>query len=386
METSTSILILQHPTEARRKHTGTATVLPLCLSKCEVIRGDTFGISDLPSVQQSLQRGMRPLLLFPHPSARILSRKNNEEDTSPSTCGENQNRIHSDTNTNARRNLLIAIDGTWRQAKHMLRHSQELVDACEWVHLADGDGVQIEFDSLRREPATHCTSTAESVAAALARIEDSEAATKASHYIQCAVKEMVKAQLEHCKAAPPRKDSSSLRSIRRSLHNPNVNENAFERISDIVAEDIIYHRMDPLAAPLISKFYRKNKYRATAKRCDIIWEARSLETNEIVGAVRLVRKTSIDDVVCIRNLFVVKKYRRRGIGQSLMQAALAASTNEEYSRCYCFLRQELEPIYRAAGLEVIDSESVSLSKWIREEYAKVQKQQDGQLIIMGRGF
>ena len=68
-----------------------------------------------------------------------------------------------------------------------------------------------------------------------------------------------------------------------------------------------------------------------------------------------------------------------------MQAALVAPEDKGYPPCYSFLRKELAPLYRAAELEVLDSESASLPLWIWE-YVEVQNQQKGDLIIMGRGL
>ena len=167
-------------------------------------------------------------------------------------------------------------------------------------------------------------------------------------------------------------------------------------------DDIATQRVDPLAVPLVNAFYKAHKYKGRAKRSDIVFVARrssasTSASGEIVGAVRLVPKTA--DTYFVRNLFVAEVCRRRGVGKLLMKAALEGNTvgnnnnnnnnnkqNEDDSfRYYCFLRRELSPIYRAAGLDVIDCQGPNLPDWIREEYLRIRHQQ-GDLILMGKGI
>ena len=166
---------------------------------------------------------------------------------------------------------------------------------------------------------------------------------------------------------------------------------------------IATQRVDPLAVPLVNAFYKAHKYKGRAKRSDIVFVARrssasTSASGEIVGAVRLVPKTA--DTYFVRNLFVAEECRRRGVGKLLMKAALDGNNvgnnnknnnrkqNEDDSfRYYCFLRRELSPIYRAAGLNVIDCQGPNLPDWIREEYLRIRHQQSGRdLILMGKGI
>jgi len=169
-------------------------------------------------------------------------------------------------------------------------------------------------------------------------------------------------------------------------------------------DGIATQRVDPLAVPLVNAFYKTHKYKGRAKRSDIVFVARrssasTSASGEIVGAVRLVPKTA--DTYFVRNLFVAEECRRRGVGKLLMKAALDGNTignnnnnsnnrqqNEGDSfRYYCFLRRELSPIYRAAGLNVIDCQGPNLPDWIREEYLRIRHQQSGRdLILMGKGI
>ena len=188
------------------------------------------------------------------------------------------------------------------------------------------------------------------------------------------------------------------------------------------AEDttITTQRIEPLAVPLVNSFYTANKYKGKAKKSDVVFVAKRGSNDDgrddIVGAVRLVPKTS--DTYFIRNLFVAKECRRKGVGKLLMKAALdgnvgSASWSGAHDHCsnsksegidkstskveedhhdhsyryYCFLRRELSPIYHAAGLDIVDCQDVNLPDWIREEYRRIRAQQSGKdLILMGKGI
>jgi hypothetical protein len=185
--------------------------------------------------------------------------------------------------------------------------------------------------------------------------------------------------------------------------------------SEQLIDDIVINtqRIDPLRVPLVNAFYKKNNYRGKAKRSDVVFVAkrccyagartsRDIPTDEIVGAVRLVPKTS--DTYFIRNLFVAQECRRKGVGRVLMKAALDGNVGSaSWSDCnspsgcnqkegdghgfryYCFLRRELSPIYSAAGLDIIDCEDENLPEWIRKEYLNIRAQQSGKdLILMMR--
>ena len=182
---------------------------------------------------------------------------------------------------------------------------------------------------------------------------------------------------------------------------------------------ITTQRIDPLAVPLINAFYKANRYKGRAKKSDVVFVAKQSSNDDgIVGAVRLVRKAS--DTFFIRNLFVAKECRRKGVGKLLMKAALdgnvgSASWSGAHDYCsnsksggidkstrkkledhhdhgytyryYCFLQRELSPIYHAAGLDVVDCQDVNLPDWIREEYLRIRAQQSKKdLILMGKGI
>ena len=65
IDTSTHVLILQHPRERRRKSLSTVPLMPLVLEKCTVKTGYGFEVQQLDLVTECLGRGQKPLLLFP---------------------------------------------------------------------------------------------------------------------------------------------------------------------------------------------------------------------------------------------------------------------------------------------------------------------------------
>ena len=70
--TNTTILVLQHPNEFRKKSLSTVPLLSLVLENIHIKRDYKFTLTDLPLVQEYLKRGQRPLLLFPSDDAISL--------------------------------------------------------------------------------------------------------------------------------------------------------------------------------------------------------------------------------------------------------------------------------------------------------------------------
>ena len=78
--------------------------------------------------------------------------------------------IPSDRDSN-NNNLLIVIDGTWSEAKRMVRDSPFLTQECQSVQFSS-EALSI-YHALRREPEDHCLSTLEACAQALLLLEPS---------------------------------------------------------------------------------------------------------------------------------------------------------------------------------------------------------------------
>ena len=100
IDTSTSILILQHPRERRRKSLSTVPLMPLVLKKCTVKTGYNFIPEQLDLVTECLERGQKPLLLFPGPNAISL-------DDDSDAKGENIKSLQNNEQ------LLILVSDVW---------------------------------------------------------------------------------------------------------------------------------------------------------------------------------------------------------------------------------------------------------------------------------
>ena len=144
--TETRILILQHPTEFRTKKTiSTVPIIPLVIKNCKVIVGYEFEnnvIEELDWVKEVIERGEKPLLLFPGPDSIDLNEYlASEEARSDSNHDDifdvNNDQIllnnNEDISTSSKSKLLILIDGTWTQAKRIARVSPRLLSLCQKV-------------------------------------------------------------------------------------------------------------------------------------------------------------------------------------------------------------------------------------------------------------
>ena len=334
------VLVLQHPAESRRSD-STTQLIPLCVGPVDVVRAINMDAADL----RHHARGRRPLLLFPGEGARPLS----ERDAADNTC-------------------LVVIDGTWRQARHMLRHSPELA-ALERVAL--GESTTSLLEPLRREPAGHCTSTAEACAAALRRIEPTERGEAAASALERATGAMVEHALRHAPPVPPRAPSRKRSALVSHLQ---------VAAAPVEATAVL---LDALQHPLANAFYRRQQYRATTQRQDRVHVLRSAETDEIIGAVRLTprRCESVGDLYFVRSLCVASEWRRRGLGTRLLRAALAESAGRA---SYAFPFAELAPLYRAAGFRELPP--AEAPAWLEATRAKVAGQQRGRVVLMVRDW
>ncbi len=142
IDTRTRIVVFQHPRE-QRKAIGTARIAALCLPSAEILVGVDFegherarallADADAPAV-----------LLYPAPDARDLAE---DPPKGPVT--------------------LVVIDGTWNQAKSLLRRNPWL-QALPKVAFKPAKPSEYR---IRREPSDDHVSTIEAMAHALARLE-----------------------------------------------------------------------------------------------------------------------------------------------------------------------------------------------------------------------
>ncbi len=147
IETQTRIVVFQHPRE-RRKAIGTARIAALCLPAAEILVGIDF--EGQPRARALLADADAPaVLLYPAPDARDLAV---DPPKGPVT--------------------LVVIDGTWNQAKSLLRRNPSLQSLPK---VAFRPAKPSEY-RIRREPSDEHVSTIEAMAHALTRLEGGDPA------------------------------------------------------------------------------------------------------------------------------------------------------------------------------------------------------------------
>ena len=119
--------------------------------------------------------------------------------SSDSDGSSTQQRLHS----SSPKYLLIIVDGTWTQAKRMLRNSPILLDSnkykCQSIQFTSTNNKSI-YDSIRKQPGESCLSTLESCERTLQLLEPTTSnkdMEMASHYLLSALKAMILIQMKY---------------------------------------------------------------------------------------------------------------------------------------------------------------------------------------------
>ena len=145
--TRTRVVVLQHPRE-RRKAIGTARIAALCLPSSEILVGFDFE-HDVRARALLANPDAPAVLLYPGPDARDLRR-----DPPKGTV------------------TLVVLDGTWNQAKSLLRRNPWLLSLPRVAFEPDRPS---EY-RIRREPREDYVSTLEAMVHALGMIEEGDPA------------------------------------------------------------------------------------------------------------------------------------------------------------------------------------------------------------------
>ncbi len=174
IETRTRVLFLQHPRESKTA-IGTAKIAHACLPESELHIGLRFG--EAPAVRRALtDTSRRAVLLYPGPDAIVLGTERAREELREPL-------------------LLVVIDGTWPQSKKVLKENPWLLDLPR-VALVPPEPSEYR---IRREPREDFVSTLESVAQALAALEDEPARFEA---LYAPFRAMVDTQIRHESTCP----------------------------------------------------------------------------------------------------------------------------------------------------------------------------------------
>lgn len=190
-------------------------LLSLCLKNIRVVKGTSFSLHSLPSLQSALDDGFHAILLFPGPNATVLPLLRGPSGREAGAHADDSGRQDFVQSYRHAKTAIVLIDGTWNQARHMLRHSPELILVCE--HTMFATEVKSDFDALRREPASHCMCTLEACACALRVFENSPPASSAAAHLERCLREFVRMQLAHSRRAPARGLNAKRRMLLRAL-------------------------------------------------------------------------------------------------------------------------------------------------------------------------
>lgn len=205
------------PALQAKRRISSVPLMPLCVRNVEVVCGTNFSLASLPRLQTAIADGRAPLLLFPGPGAVALPLLRGPLLDGGGAADHGRSAgLHRTASGEGP--LLVLVDGTWAQARHMLRHSPEVSSACQ--HIMFATEVRSHFEALRREPAAHCMCTLEAAAYALRALGRTPDAGLAADYLEASLRELVSMQLRHAPPAQPRPSSAKRRAAQRSFAPP----------------------------------------------------------------------------------------------------------------------------------------------------------------------
>jgi DTW domain-containing protein YfiP/GNAT superfamily N-acetyltransferase len=361
LSTKTTVLVLQHPNEYRKKTFSTVPLMSLVLEQVHVKVDYNFELDDLPLVKDYLNRGIRPLLLFPGDDAISLDARDREEGDTEAGVNLKESSLRE---IQASANLLILLDGTWAEAKRTAIQSPCLFDRCQQVQFsAPGSCL---YDAIRKEPEGHCLSTLEACAQALILLEG---ATEASQCLTGTLKTMVdtKLALEEQRHDEPRQKGKEL--YERNRRRRQVEKALFHKPKPRVLKDgDILRPLSVDDATLINQ----NWYHPSASSLQTI--QRRLETGvacfgiESDGTLRAYIVRAEDGTLGM--LHVEDDFRRRGYGRTLVQES-ARVLHDLGEPCVTFIMEDdiaVESLFRNLGWVFTDENNME-----RETMAKKSK-------------
>jgi DTW domain-containing protein YfiP/GNAT superfamily N-acetyltransferase len=266
----TKVIVLQHPNEFRKKHTSTVPLLKMVLGdeniKIKVgyeFTKEDIGLSDGDDVRS------RPIMLFPGPEAldldKYVENRQQQQSRQPQqsidavddeTKSDGNNILPpSESDEKAREKYtLVLIDGTWSEAKRIIRKSPEILEGCQMVQFAFADALDEKgeisnpvddiaspqsswpttpesdsdkatksrsiYHAMRREPEEHCLSTLEACGEALRILEGATHGPRLQTALKAVLSKHVELHLKNAREASKsrhNRDTTSRNSkIRRS--------------------------------------------------------------------------------------------------------------------------------------------------------------------------
>ena len=166
----------------------------MCL--CRVLVRRSFDSNLESIINEACAEGRILLLLFPGPNATVLE-DCDAMDRLQSNAVACLSSDNIDVEHRTTKYLLIIVDGTWTQAKRMVRNSPVLMQKCNPIQFTGTDDVSI-YDSIRKQPDTHCLSTLESCVRTLQLLEPNNTNTKeASRHLLDSLRAIILTQMKY---------------------------------------------------------------------------------------------------------------------------------------------------------------------------------------------
>ena len=175
---NTNIIVLQHPNEFRKKHTSTTPLLKLVLGNenVQIKVGYEFTMDDIIDVNVDGDDDCHQyLMLFPGPDAidldEYVATQTQQQKELQQQQQQKQKQIDSSNDEHEDKkvkeswliekkenkkklNTLILIDGTWSEAKRMIRQSPSILEGCQMVQFAFDDDDNGDHDNAMEEENT----------------------------------------------------------------------------------------------------------------------------------------------------------------------------------------------------------------------------------------
>jgi len=372
VQTSTRVLILQHPNERRKRHVSTVPLIRLVLERAEVKVGYTFEADALEAVREEMAAGRAPLLLYPGPDAISLDGADGEGSAAGSTLSDEGVGELSNVRCVGDERLLILFDGTWTEAKRMARDSPTLVDACRKVQFAS-DAVDCIYDAMRPEPEAHCLSTLEACARALELLEPgggggSGCASMAAEALHAVLHVHVDSHLKNTEAnALPRFNGASLdsaedkmrriREIEQEMFGKDAPDDG-SRLARVTLDDGSFIRpLNPADAVTVDSWweYSSPKSLAMTRRCIAL--DGGLASLGIEGRDGDLRACIVRyEGGALGMLHVDEPSRRKGYGSALVNEASRALEEEGKERVAYIVdgNTASEAVFTSCGWERAD--------------------------------
>lgn len=316
IDTHTQVLILQHPSEFRRGTISTVPLLNLILSNVEVVVGRNFDLNTRV-VAEAIERNWTMVILYPGEDAIDLDDPTDEE---RDLLG--MQHIAADD----RKTLLIAVDGTWSQARRMFDSSPELVSKCHQIQFTSN--ATTVYDRIRTEPDDYCLSTSEAVAEALIRLEP-KSTRRVKDYIHAALEKLVHVQLSFESQADPRFTRKKLKAMNKQQQRLELEQSLFNHsIFDLGYGAILR----PLTLQDVGYVSLVNEDRSVHEIADMIQYhpnyCLGIEcNNKLVACILRYRSGEIG------MLYVDIDHRRRGYASILIQECMRRLRNFEDADC-----------------------------------------------------